>query len=137
MKNLTFVVIVLISNHILSQNLEGPTKIDDYYIQLDTMPTFGNSDSNALGKNVLTYIWDNLKYPSQKDCFGKVFVECIVEPTGKLSNIKTMIGLERFGCKEFDNEAERVIGSMPKWNPGILNGKPVRTKIVIPIEFKI
>jgi protein TonB len=38
------------------------------------------------------------------------------------------------GC---DEEAIRVIKSMPKWNPGKQNGRPVNVKVFVPIVFKL
>ena len=36
-----------------------------------------------------------------------------------------------------DAEALRVIGSMPKWEPGMQNGEAVRVKYTVPITFKL
>ncbi len=38
------------------------------------------------------------------------------------------------GC---DEEALRVISSMPDWNPGRQNGKEVRVQLNMPISFKL
>jgi protein TonB len=39
-----------------------------------------------------------------------------------------------FGC---DEEAIRVVKSMPKWNPGVQNGKNVRVYYNMPIVYKL
>lgn len=36
-----------------------------------------------------------------------------------------------------DAEAVRVVTAMPKWNPGINNGKPVRVTFDLTVSFKI
>lgn len=36
-----------------------------------------------------------------------------------------------------DQEALRVISEMPKWNPGMHKGKPVRVKYTIPLKFQL
>ncbi|MDD3388060.1 MAG: energy transducer TonB [Prevotella sp.] len=36
-----------------------------------------------------------------------------------------------------DNEALRVVESMPKWTPGKVKGKAVRTSMTLPISFKL
>jgi len=36
------------------------------------------------------------------------------------------------GC---DEEAVRVVQSMPKWKPGTQRGKPVRTQYNMPVRF--
>jgi protein TonB len=38
---------------------------------------------------------------------------------------------------ECDDEALRVVKSMPKWQPATFKGKPVRSKYVIPINYKL
>ena len=38
---------------------------------------------------------------------------------------------------ECDQEAMRVLGMMPKWKPGIQHDQPCRTKVCIPIVFKL
>jgi TonB family protein len=77
----------------------------------------------------------NIKYPAfakRQGVQGKVFVEFIVEKDGTISNVRTIKGIGG-GC---DEEAERVVRLSPNWNPGLLHGKPVRQKMVLPITFK-
>jgi hypothetical protein len=38
---------------------------------------------------------------------------------------------------EIDAEAVRVIKAMPKWKPGMQNGKVVRVKYTIPVSFRL
>lgn len=137
MKFLILSISLLTTQQILAQFPDTIVMVDDYYIQLDSMPTFGTYKLANHNIELQNFITENLQWPSKKDCVGNVFVEFIVEPSGNLTNIKTVIGLERFGCKEFDEEAERIIKLMPNWQPGYLNGEPVRTRMVVPIEFRI
>ena len=58
-------------------------------------------------------------------------VSFVVEKDGSLSDIKVMRSLGS-GC---DEEAVRLINSMPKWKPGKNSGKEVRTKMLVPITF--
>lgn len=37
----------------------------------------------------------------------------------------------------FDEEAIRVVKSMPKWNPAKQNGKAVKTKYTVPVTFRL
>ena len=62
---------------------------------------------------------------------GRVFVEFIVEKDGSITNVRTLKGIGA-GC---DEEAVRVVGMAPKWNPGKQRGKAVRQKMVLPIIF--
>jgi periplasmic protein TonB len=82
------------------------------------------------------YIQKNLKYPEQARKLGiegKVFVEIIVGPDGKLTHVKAVKGIGG-GC---DEEAVRVISNSPKWQPGLQDGKAVNVKMMLPITFKL
>ena len=48
-----------------------------------------------------------------------------------------MLNITRGVEKSLDEEAIRVISSMPKWNPGTINGTPVKVKYTLPIVFKL
>ncbi|MFC3561804.1 energy transducer TonB [Pedobacter jamesrossensis] len=63
---------------------------------------------------------------------GKVFLSFIVEQTGELTDVEVVRGL----TEETNAEAVRVIKESPKWNAGILKGKPVRVKYNIAVNFK-
>ncbi len=80
------------------------------------------------------YIQKNLTYPKwaiENGVKGKVVMSFVVMPDGsiELSEIEKGIG---FGC---DEEALRVVNEMPKWKPGIQNGKKVAVKLILPIRF--
>jgi len=78
----------------------------------------------------------NITYPQQakKDSIaGRVFINFIIEKDGSVSNVKVLRGIGS-GC---DEEAVRVVSSMPKWKPGIQNGEAVRVSYNIPIKFAL
>lgn len=82
------------------------------------------------------YISQNMKYPEQAKkagVEGKVFVQFVVAKDGSLEDVKTLKGIGA-GC---DKEALRVIESAPAWIAGTIGGKPVKTKMVLPITFKL
>ena len=62
-----------------------------------------------------------------------MLVSFVVNSDGSISDIDIAKGVN----KELDDAAVRVIKLMPKWEPGINNGKAVRTKYTIPIQFRI
>ena len=102
---------------------------DSVYTLVDTMPKFPG------GKRALmNYLANNIKYPEQakKDSIqGRVFIKFIVEKDGSVSHVKLLRGIGG-GC---DTEAMRVVSNMPKWEPGLKDGKPVRISYNIPIKF--
>ena len=60
-------------------------------------------------------------------------VSLIVEKDGTVSNIRIVNGIGG-GC---DEEAVRVVSSMPRWTPAKRNGKPVRIILKMPVVFRI
>ena len=79
------------------------------------------------------FIKENLRYPdTESDVQGRVIVSFMVERDGSLSNIKVVRGLD----PAFDEEALRVVKMMPKWSPGVTDGKISVMRYTIPIIFK-
>ena len=64
---------------------------------------------------------------------GRVIVGFIVEKDGSVSNPKIIRGVD----SALDKEAIRIVMSMPKWTPGRQNGRNVRTKYNVPVNFKL
>ena len=79
----------------------------------------------------------NLKYPPlaiDNGIQGRVIISFVVEPTGKLSNIKILRGVD----KELDQAALEIVKKSPlKWVAAKNNGRPVRLLINIPIVFQL
>ena len=80
------------------------------------------------------YIKTNLRYPPEArkaHISGKVFLSFVVEKDGTLSDIKILRDIGE-GCGK---EAVRLVESMPRWKPGKVDGKKVRTQFNLPITF--
>jgi protein TonB len=78
------------------------------------------------------------RYPKQaleKNIQGKVYVQFIVEKDGSIRYATVIRGIQ--GGEELEQEAIRVIKSMPKWKPGKNKGKRVRVYFVQAINFTI
>lgn len=98
---------------------------------VEEMPAYPGGD-----QKMMEYIAKNIKYPQiarESGIQGRVFVGFVVEPDGSVSNVKIMRGIGG-GC---DEEAMRVVKSMPKWKPGKQRGKPVRVSYTLPVNFKL
>ena len=98
---------------------------------VEVMPEFPGGPAK-----MMEYIQKNIKYPMmarESDIQGRVFVSFVVEPDGSISNVGVMRGIGG-GC---DEEAVRVVNSMPKWNPGKQRGTAVRCSFTVPIIFKL
>ena len=103
----------------------------DFVLIAPVMPEF-NGGTAAMMK----YITQNIKYPklaAETGISGRVFVGFIVEKDGSLSNIELLRSIGG-GC---DEEALRVVRSMPLWNPGMQRGMPVRVKLTLPVKFTL
>jgi protein TonB len=77
-----------------------------------------------------------LKYPTSAKRMGiegKVYVQFIINRDGSMTDFSIVRGIGS-GC---DEEALRVMKSMPKWSPGKQRGRPVRVQMIIPIRFML
>jgi len=82
------------------------------------------------------FLQDNIKYPEEAKELGiqgKVFVTFVVEVDGSVTDARVLRGIGG-GC---DEEAIRVVKSMPKWVPGKQRGVPVRVQFNLPIKFTL
>jgi periplasmic protein TonB len=123
-----------------SMNVQGQTdsskcasKLDtvanrQVYYFVDKMPEFPGGD-----KAMFDFIAINIKYPSEADVQGRVYIYFIVEPDGQLTNKKVIRSIGG-GCDEASMD---VINLMPKWEPGFCQGQVVPVSIVLPIKFSL
>ena len=84
----------------------------------------------------MKWLTRNLKYPAavqQRKQQGRVVAEFIVNKDGSVTDV----GIVKSLCPECDSEALRVLRMMPRWTAGIQDNKPCRTKVCIPIVFKL
>lgn len=82
------------------------------------------------------YLNANFNYPVaaiEKGASGKVFVNFIVSKTGAVTNVKIFNGIDPI----LDNEAIRLVKTLPNWKPGKQNGEPVDVIYNIPVEFNL
>ena len=82
------------------------------------------------------FLQTNLHYPAlakEKKIHGNVYISFFVEKDGTMSNIEVKQGLGS-GC---DEEALRLVRSLPLWSPGMINGNAVTTYYVLPIPFQL
>jgi TonB family protein len=104
---------------------------DSIYNSVDVIPEFPGGVTE-----MYKYLGNNIKYPAaaqRAKVSGKVFIKFIVEKDGSIGETTIMKGIG-FGC---DQEATRVIKSMPKWTPGLQKGKAVRVYYIMPIVFNL
>ena len=86
--------------------------------------------------DIQVYLGKNVKYPDaarENTIEGRVIVQFVVNEDGHVSEIQIVRGIGG-GC---DEEAKRVVASMPPWKPGKQNGKAVKVLFKLPIVFKL
>jgi len=100
------------------------------YDLVDEMPSFPGGPAE-----LMKWLSSHVQYPAIAIdiCIqGTVIVAFIVEPDGSVSNAKLVRSVD----PSIDQEALRLVGQMPKWNPGKRAGIPVRVRCCLPIKFK-
>ncbi len=109
-------------------------EIDDnkepVFVFAEVMPSFPGGQ-----KAFNNFLAANLKYPlkaAERGIQGTAFIKFVVEKDGRITNVKVQKSTQ---SEYLDKEAVRFIKSMPKWNPGIHEGKPVRTNFMLPLRF--
>ncbi|WP_439488241.1 energy transducer TonB [Algoriphagus sp.] len=82
------------------------------------------------------YLNKNLVYPSQAkraNIEGMVVVRFVVNTDGSIQDIE-LVRTIGGGCDEI---AKKVIENSPNWNPGKMGGKAVRSRMTMPIRFRL
>lgn len=123
-------MIRLLSSLVLLLNTTIAFAQQDTFLLLDTRPRFQGGD-----RELMLFLYSNIKYPaaaSDSIIEGVVYLSFVVEADGAVTNIKVLRDIGG-GCGK---EAKRVIGLMPKWEPGRLNGVPMRAKESLAVKFK-
>lgn len=111
--------------------VEAAPKEEEIFTVVEQSPEFPGGMS-ALGQ----WLGKNIRYPAaaqRANVAGKVFVSFVVNTDGSIQDVSVLKGLG-FGT---DEEAVRVVKSMPKWKPGKQSGRPVRVKYNLPISFQL
>lgn len=99
---------------------------------------FPDIEASFNGGQIEMAIWmqENLKYPElsmELNDKGKVYLKFVVEKDGSITNVEIVKGIS----KELDNEAKRLVRSMPNWIPGEVKGLKVRSIFTMPINFEL
>lgn len=87
-------------------------------------------------QEMYSYLGATIKYPQlaqDQNIQGKVYVQFVVEKDGSITDVNVIKGAHTL----LDKEAVRVISGMPNWSPGMQEGRIVRVRYTIPINFTI
>ncbi len=130
--------IVYAGNHAISDAVIAEYSPDQNFIVIEEVFTIVEDQPQPVGgmSKLYQYIADNLLYPEPAQRMGvegKVFVQFVVDVDGSIRNVEAVKGIGA-GC---DEQAVRVIQSLPPWKPGIQRGRPVKVRLILPITFQL
>ena len=113
--------------------MTGKMEMDNtgVYSNVEYLPSFPGGN-----KGLQSYFDKNLQYPeeaSNEGVEGTVNVSFVVDENGKLTNPQ-IVGNNRLGYG-LEDEALRVVRSMPTWTAGKLKGQNVKTRYTMPVRF--
>jgi len=109
-----------------------PPAKEEIFTFVEQPPTFPGGEE-ALAK----YLSKNIRYPrvaQENGISGTVFVQFVVDSEGNIKDVKTVGAAKGGGLEE---EAVRVVKTMPKWKPGKQNGRQVSVQFNLPIRFTL
>ncbi len=121
----------VIEEYVAPEVVEEEVVEQEIFKIVEEMPAFPGGEAK-----LMEYVAKNVKYPQiarETGVQGRVYVNFVVEPDGSVSNVSVLRGIGG-GC---DEEAIRVVKSMPKWKPGKQRGKAVRVSYMLPVNFKL
>ena len=123
--------ILLLTICLLMTAFNGFAQQSDVYVVVEEMPEFpgGILKMNEYLSNSIVYP----EYAVENNIEGRVIVEFVVNTDGTITGLQ----VKRSVHELLDNEALRVVKSMPIWKPGKNDGKLVRVKYTLPIIFNL
>ena len=131
MKKIIFTIWAIMAPlSINAQSEETPVE-EAIYDAVEEMPQFPGGPSA-----LFEYLSTNIQYPNdayENGIQGRVIVTFIVEKDGSISNTK----VSKTVNPSLDEEAQRLVKSMPHWIPGKQHGELVRVKYTVPVTFRL
>jgi len=97
-----------------------------YYLSAEVMPE---------PKEGMAALQKKLIYPAyakEKEIEGTVKIKAFIDQNGDVNRAEVEEGIG-YGC----DETARITVLYTKFKPGLIRGKPVKTQVVIPLEFKL
>ena len=119
------------ANSISTNNMQTKQSDIKSSDKVEVMPEFKGGN-----KAMMEFLMMNMKYPEsavKAKQQGKAVVGFVIKKDGTVSDVYIV---KSTGYDVLDNEAMRVVKSMPAWEPGKQKGKPVDVKYFVPITFR-
>ena len=120
------------ANALPTANMQTQQSATKAYEVVEVMPKFKGGESA-----MMEFLMMNMKYPQtavKANQQGRAIVGFVVRKDGTVSDVHIT---KSAGHAVLDEEAMRVVKSMPAWEPGKQKGKPVDVKYNVPITFRL
>jgi protein TonB len=127
-KFLTTIVLFLLSFSAFAQQAKDTSATHKVFNHVEQMPVFPENLSAYLGRNV-----HYPEYARRHSITGRVILKFVIDTDGSVTDVRVVQGIGG-GC---DEEAERVVSSMPKWKPGYQDGRAVKVYFTLPFSFAL
>lgn len=85
---------------------------------------------------VMMHVVQKFEYPEearQAGEQGKAYVSFVINKKGRVEGVEVV---RSSGSESIDREAQRVISTLPRMTPALIDGKPVNIRYVVPISAK-
>jgi protein TonB len=132
----SFIIFILFINSLFisAQREEIVIKIDSsinikdtIYAVVDQSPEFPGGK-----EGLFNFYKENSRYVIIEKSSKPIYYHIVINKDGSVSNFKIIKGLS----KELNSEIIEIVNKMPKWKPGLKNGKPVRTLVTLVVYFE-
>lgn len=118
-------------NHLINERAVTNEEDKEVFYIVEEMPEFPGGEK-ALKK----YIADHTEYPAvakENGIQGKVFVSFTITKEGTVQDAKVVRGVDL----SLDNEALRIVKTLPNFKPGKQRGQAVDVKYTVPVNFEL
>ena len=116
---------------LIDSNKRTEIDSDKVFSSVEEMPKFPGGD-----EALLKYVGMHLNYPKEalrNNVQGKCILKFVVTKIGTIGKIKIVRSLSQ----ECDEEAKRVVRTLPEFFPGRQNGRPVNVWYTLPVTFRL
>jgi len=108
------------------------TDQDEVFTVVEHPPQFPGGE-----KALIQYLANSIKYPKaavDNKIEATIFVQFLIDKEGNIKKVKTIGAPKGYGLEE---ESMRVVNTMPKWAPGVQNGRKVNVQFNLPIRYTL
>lgn len=125
-------VSIVMTAPVIDKTVKMEMDKEGFYTNTEVLPAYPGGQ-----KALERFFEDNIQYPeaaTENDAQGTVKLSFAVDENGKIYQPVATGNKIGYGLEE---EAIRVFNKMPKWTPGKIKGKNVKSRFTLPINFQL